>query len=64
MLPKNWSKWSNDKKFVLDDTKKGSITSWFGWKVILGGHATRIHKQQVLLPQGKLQTRVVGAVSR
>jgi hypothetical protein len=65
MLPKNWSKWRYDKKtFVSDDTKKGSITCGCGWKVILGGNASRIHKQQVLLSKGKLQTRVVSAVSR
>jgi hypothetical protein len=44
--------------------KKGCITCWCGWKVILGGNDTRNHKQQVLLTEGKLQARVVQAVSR
>ncbi len=45
MLPKSWSKWRDDKKFVSFDTKKGCITCWCGgWKVILGGNDTRNHK--------------------
>ncbi len=60
MLPKSWSEWRDDKKkFVSDDTKKGCITCWCGWKVILGGNDTRNHNQQVLLTEGKLQARVV-----
>ncbi len=46
-------------KFVSDDTKKDCIISVCGWKAILGGNDTRNHKQQVLLTEGKLQTRVV-----
>ncbi len=60
MLQKNRSKWRDDKKkFVSDDTETGSITCECGWKVILGGNASRIHKGQVLFYKGKLQTRVV-----
>ncbi len=39
-------------------------TQLSGWKVILGSNDTRNHKQQVLLNEGKLQARVVRAVSR
>ncbi len=46
-------------KFVSDDTKKGCITPGCGWKVILGGNASRILKRQILFPKGKLQTRDV-----
>ncbi len=29
---------------VSDDTKKGCITCWCGWKVMLGGNDTRNQK--------------------
>ncbi len=65
MLPKSWSKWRDDKRSLCQMIlKKCCITSGCGWKVILGGSDTRNHNQQVLLTEGKLQARVVWAVSR
>ncbi len=55
MLPKNWSKWRDDKRSLCQmNTEKDSITCGCGWKVILGGNASRINQWQVLLSKGKL----------
>ncbi len=59
ILPKNLNKRRDDKRGLCQMILKKVITPGCGWKVILGGNATRIHKQQVLFSKGKLQTRVV-----
>jgi hypothetical protein len=64
MLPKSWSKWRDDKRSLCQMILKKVALPVGVCKVILGGNDTRNHKQQVLLTEGKLQVRVVPAVSR
>jgi hypothetical protein len=64
MLQKNWSKWLADKRSLCQMIEKDSVTCGCGWKVLLGVSASRIKQSQVLFSKGKLQTRVVWAVSR
>jgi hypothetical protein len=44
MLPKKWSKYGNDKRTFCQMILKELHYLGCGWKVILGGNATRIHK--------------------
>jgi hypothetical protein len=64
MLPKSWSKWRDDKRSLCQMILKNVALPLCGWKVKLGGYDSRNHKQQVLITEGKLQARVVQAVSR
>ncbi len=64
MLPKSWRKWRDDKRSLCQMILKRLHYLLVWMESHTGRHNTRDHKQQVLLVEGKLQARVVWAVSR